>query len=172
MNIIKKAIGLKGLCSSLRGFTLLIAPAGSNFAAAKLFNRVDFEPFFGYYPRVRSLIGQILGGTAGIAIAAHIIKGVQYDGQFSTLLLVGSILGILNCLIKPLLELITFPLRLLTLNLFSIVIMMALVWITDIVVARPQFEITGADGIFWTALIVWLMSIIFEAGLSKTNFIK
>jgi putative membrane protein len=120
---------------------------------------------------VKSLIGQILGGIAGIAIAAHFIKEVQYD-QFSTLLLVGSVLGILNYLIKPLLELITFPLRLLTLNLFSIVIMMALVWIADIIVARPQFEITGVGGIFWTAMIVWLMSILFEAGLSKTNFIK
>jgi putative membrane protein len=134
--------------------------------------RVDFEPFFGYYSGVRSLIGQILGGVAGIAIAAHFIKEVQYDNQFSTLLLVGSVLGVLNYLIKPLLELITFPLRLLTLNLFSIVIMMALVWIADIIVARPQFEISGVGGIFWTAMIVWLMSILFEAGLSKTNFIK
>jgi len=116
---------------------------------------------------VRSLIGQTLGGIAGIAIAAHIIKGVQYDGQFSTLLLIGLVLGILNYLIKPLLELITFPLRLLTLNLFSIVIMMTLVWTADIVVARPQFEITGLEGIFWTAMIVWLASLLFEASLSK-----
>jgi len=135
--------------------------------AFKTSNGVDSKPFFGYHSGVRSLIGQTLGGIAGIAIAAHIIKGVQYDGQFSTLLLIGFVLGILNYLIKPLLELITFPLRLLTLNLFSIVIMMTLVWIADIVVARPQFEITGLEGIFWTAMIVWLASLLFEASLSK-----
>lgn len=129
--------------------------------------KIDLGAFFGYHSGVRSLIGQTLGGIAGVAIAAHLIKGVQYDGQFSTLLLIGLVLGILNYLIKPVLELITFPLRLLTLNLFSIVIMMVLVWTADIVVSRPQFEIAGPEGIFWTAIIVWLASSLFEAGISK-----
>jgi putative membrane protein len=121
---------------------------------------------------VKSLLGQIIGGVAGIALASYLVKGVHYDGNFITLLLVGLILGILNFFIKPALEAITFPLRLLTLNLFSIVIMMGLVWLADVVFAPARFEITGIGALFWTALAVWFMSIVFDTSLAGINHSK
>jgi putative membrane protein len=121
---------------------------------------------------VKSFLGQIIGGVAGIALASYLVPGVHYDGNFITLLLIGLILGILNFFIKPVLEVITFPLRLLTLNLFSIVIMMGLVWIADVLFVPPYFEIIGISALFWTALIVWFMSIIFETSLANINTSK
>jgi len=121
---------------------------------------------------VKSFFGQIIGGVAGIALASYLVKGVHYDGNLITLLLIGLILGILNFFIKPVLEVITFPLRLLTLNLFSLVIMMGLVWITDVIFIPPYFEITGIGALFWTALIVWIMSIVFDTTLANLNTSK
>ncbi len=121
---------------------------------------------------MKSFFGQIIGGVAGIALASYLVKGVHYDGNLITLLLIGLILGILNFFIKPVLEVITFPLRLLTLNLFSLVIMMGLVWITDVIFIPPYFEITGIGALFWTALIVWIMSIVFDTTLANINTSK
>lgn len=110
----------------------------------------------------------MLGGIAGIAVARQFVSGVYYN-DLTTLLLVGLILGILNFFIKPVLEVITFPIRLLTLNLFSIVIMMGLVKIADVILPSNQFQITGLISLFWTALIVWIMSILFDTSLSGNN---
>lgn len=121
---------------------------------------------------MKSLLGQIIGGVAGIALASYLVKGVYYDGNFITLLLVGLILGILNFFIKPALEVITFPIRLLTLNLFSLAIMMGLVWTADIIFSPLYFEITGIAALFWTSLIVWFMSVIFDTAFANINTSK
>jgi putative membrane protein len=121
---------------------------------------------------VKSLLGQIIGGIAGIALASYLVQGVYYDGNFITLCLVGLILGILNFFIKPALEIITFPLRLLTLNLFSLVIMMGLVWVADIIFAPSYFEITGISALFWTSLTVWFLGVVFDTALTSVNTSK
>ena len=110
---------------------------------------------------------QIVAGIAGLFLADKFVNGADFLGKlfilprseaeihafFDTLVFVGAFLGILNAIVKPILNKIAFPLRIITLNLFSLVIAMAMVWITKIIF--PALEINGIIPLFWTTIIVW-----------------
>ncbi|HEY4474136.1 MAG TPA: phage holin family protein [Candidatus Paceibacterota bacterium] len=68
---------------------------------------------------------RFLGATLAVLLAAYLIPGFVVSG-FYTALIVALVLGVLNITIKPILVLLTLPLNLLTLGLFSFVINAAL----------------------------------------------
>lgn len=87
--------------------------------------------------------------TIAILIAAYIVPGV-------TVTLMGAIiaavvLGALNLFIRPILVVLTFPITVITLGLFSLVINALLVMLAAVIV--PGFAIIG----FWTALFFALV---------------
>ena len=120
---------------------------------------------------MKRLIAQIAAGIAGLLIATIAVPGVEFNGNIKTLILAGFILGLLNFFIKPILKGITFPIRIITLNLFTIAISMAMVWIIDFVfpeitIAR-EASVKGFLPLFWTTAIVWLLSTIFSSLLNN-----
>ncbi|HKZ55921.1 MAG TPA: phage holin family protein [Anaerolineales bacterium] len=66
-----------------------------------------------------------------VAIGTGLIQGIQAQNtQWWAYLLLGLIFALVNALVRPLLKLLTCPLILLTLGLFSLVINAALFWLT------------------------------------------
>lgn len=57
------------------------------------------------------------------------VPRVNFHGDFLTLLLAGLILGLINTFLKPILKALFFPLILLSLGLFAIVINTGLIWL-------------------------------------------
>ena len=104
---------------------------------------------------MNNLIGKLISGIVGIGISIYVLEGVTYDGSFTTILFVGAVIGLLMFFVRPLLNLITLPLRIITLNLFSIVVMMFLVWLVDALFPPDMFEIFGINNLFFTTLIIW-----------------
>ncbi len=104
---------------------------------------------------MNSLIAKLISGIIGIGISAYFLPGVTYDGNFKTIILVGLVIGLLMYFVRPILSLVTLPLRIITLNLFSIIIMMFLVWLVDCLFPADMFEIFGINNIFFTTLIIW-----------------
>ncbi len=102
------------------------------------------------------LFFQIIAGILSIWLAVKFVPGVEFVGEIKYLIIAGAILGLINFFIKPILNLLTMPLRILTLGLFSLIINMALVWVIDIVF--PELIISGLIPLFWTTLIVWGVS--------------
>lgn len=83
--------------------------------------------------------------TITILIAAYLLPGV-------TVTIIGAIvlavvLGVLNLFIKPIITILTLPLTIFTLGLFSLVINALLIMLAARIV--PDFSVDG----FWTALI-------------------
>lgn len=105
-----------------------------------------------------NLFLQIVAGILGIFLAQKYVLGVEFTGDWKTLVLAGAILGLINFFIKPILNTITLPLRILTLGLFSLLINMGMVWLVDIIF--PELIISGIIPLFWTSLIVWGISFI------------
>lgn len=113
------------------------------------------------------LISQIIASALGIFLAVHFVSGVSLEivpGQsemfgipitetWQMFLVVGLILGLLNLFVKPILGLVTLPLKILTLGFFSLIINMAMIWIVDIVFL--ELVINGLTSLFWTTIIVW-----------------
>lgn len=103
-----------------------------------------------------NLIFQVLAGSLSLWLATKFVPGVSFSGDIKYFLLTGVVLGLINLIIKPILNLITLPLRIITLGLFGIVINMAVIWFVDI--AFPELVIKGIIPLFWTTLIVWGVS--------------
>ncbi|MCA1744009.1 MAG: phage holin family protein [Desulfonatronovibrio sp.] len=83
--------------------------------------------------------------TASIFICAYLIDGIHVAGFFSAFV-AAAFLGILNALFRPLLVLLTLPINIMTLGLFTFVINAVLLLMVSGVVSG--LEIRG----FWSAL--------------------
>jgi putative membrane protein len=88
---------------------------------------------------------QWLISTIAILIAVYIVPGTSVTIVGALVLAV--VLGILNLLFKPILFILTLPINILTLGLFSLVINALLVMLAALVV--PGFAVAG----FWSALL-------------------
>lgn len=102
-----------------------------------------------------NLFLEIVAGILSIFLAQRYLSGVEFTGNWQTLVLAGAILGLLNFFLKPILKLITWPLKILTFGFFSLAINILMVWIVDIIF--PELVISGLIPLFWTSLIVWAL---------------
>ncbi len=107
---------------------------------------------------IRNLLVKIVCGILGIWLAVQLVSGVEFEGTYKTLILAGTVLGLINSFIKPVLKLITLPIRILTLGLFGLIINIGMVWFADIFFA--ELEIKGLEPLFWTTLLVWGVGLI------------
>jgi putative membrane protein len=98
---------------------------------------------------------QIIGGVLSLWLAIKIIPEVEFVGEFRYLVMAGTFLGFINFFIKPIIDLITLPLRVLTFGIFGLIINMALIWFVNIIF--PELIIPGLLSLFYTSLIVWLV---------------
>ena len=87
--------------------------------------------------------------TIAIIIAANIVPGVTIT--LAGAIIAAVVLAALNLFIKPIIVVLTLPINIITLGLFSLVINAFLVWLATIVV--PGFAV--AD--FWSALLFALV---------------
>jgi putative membrane protein len=72
---------------------------------------------------------QIITNAVGVWIASEIVPGVVYSGDLLYLLLAGVVIGLINLLVKPIVSFFSFPLILLTLGLFYLLINGFLFWL-------------------------------------------
>ena len=105
----------------------------------------------------------MIAGTLGFWLAVKFIPGVEFLGEMKYLIFAGVFLGLINFFIKPILKIITLPLRVLTLGLFGFVINMLIIWAVDILFT--ELIIQGLIPLFWTTLLIWGISFLF--GLYK-----
>lgn len=77
---------------------------------------------------LRALLQVVLNGVA-VLIAAYLIPGITYTGTLPYLLLVGLVIGLLNLIVKPIVSFFSFPLIVVTLGLFYLVINGLMLWL-------------------------------------------
>lgn len=96
--------------------------------------------------------------------AIAIIPGIAYGGDWIGLALLALIFGFLNALLRPLLKLLTCPLIVVTLGLFTLVINTFMFWLTSEIGQSVGLYLSISDPVFWNAflgaLIVSVVSII------------
>jgi uncharacterized membrane protein YvlD (DUF360 family) len=119
-----------------------------------------------------NIIIQILAGVIGLFLAQKYIDGVIFTGKIffipenieqlraftKTLVFAGIILGLLNHFVKPILNAITLPLRIITFNLFSIAVGLFIVWLVDLF--SLELRIDGLKPLFLTTIFVWIINFI------------
>ncbi len=95
--------------------------------------------------------------TVSILIAAYVIPGVWVSGFFSALW-VALFLAFVNVIIRPILIVITLPINIVTLGLFTFVINAILILLASSVI--KGFQVRG----FWVAML-------FSIVLSIVNYL-
>jgi len=110
-----------------------------------------------------NLVLRIAGSSLGLWLANKFVAGTTVNGNWKTYFLIGGALGVINFFIKPILNTLTLPLKVLTLGLFSLIINMVLVWLIDI--AFVELVINGLAPLFWTTALVWLANFILQKWL-------
>jgi putative membrane protein len=100
------------------------------------------------------------GVTLNVLPGKSVYFGIKFTQDWQILILIGIVLGLINFFIKPILNLITLPLRILTLGLFSLVINMAIIFFLDIIFI--ELDISGISSLFFTTLIVGILNLLLK----------
>ena len=104
--------------------------------------------------------------TVAIVATAYLLDGIQVSGFFSAVF-AAAVLGLLNAVLRPIALLLTFPIIILSLGLFTFIINALMLKMASGII--PGFNVYG----FWTAIfgsllisfISWLLnSFISEQG--------
>jgi len=89
--------------------------------------------------------------AVALYVAVLIVPGIDFHGQWTGVLWLAHIIGLLNALVRPLLKFLTCPLIILTLGLFSIVINTVILLLTNSI--GQAFDLGLTVGGFWPALL-------------------
>lgn len=97
--------------------------------------------------------------TAAIIAASYLIDGIRISGFFSAFF-AAAVLGILNALFRPILFILTLPINIMTLGLFTFIINALLLKMASGVI--PGFDVHGFWSAVFAALIIsgvnWILS--------------
>jgi putative membrane protein len=111
---------------------------------------------------MRSLVLHWLLNAAALWVAAWLLPGLEFNGTIVQLLLVAAVFGIVNSLVRPILTVLTCPLIVLTLGLFTLVINALMLMLTGALSDQwgLGFTVTGFWAAFFGGLVVGLVSVV------------
>ena len=101
------------------------------------------------------IVRLIINMVAVLIISYLFPKMIRVDG-FLAALVAAFLLGIVNAIIKPILVFLTFPITILTLGLFLLVINGLMLWLVSVLV--KGFYVNGFWGAVFGSILISLVS--------------
>lgn len=100
--------------------------------------------------------------TLALFVAVWLVPGIRLESDWLSLVWLGLIFGLVNAIVRPVLKLLTCPLILLTLGLFTLVINALMLWLTAAVgnLFGIELVIEGFWAAFLGALVISLVSVL------------
>ena len=108
---------------------------------------------------MRLLLHWILSAIA-LIVVSHFVPGFVVTG-FIPALIAALVIGLLNATVGLFLKIITFPLSILTLGLFLLVINGVMILVASAFV--PGFQVVGLLPAFWGAVVLALLGMLIRA---------
>ena len=105
-----------------------------------------------------SIIIHWLIATLAIIVSSYILPGVHVN-TFLAALTTALVLGLLNLILKPLLVLLTLPINILTLGLFTLVINAAIIMLATVIV--PGFVVDNWGWAILFGIVLALVNMLF-----------
>jgi putative membrane protein len=105
---------------------------------------------------------RLLVNAAALWVATRLVPGVSYDGGALPLLGVALVFGLVNAVLRPVAKILTFPLIIVTLGIFALVINGLMLWLTSSLSSALGlgFHVSGFWAAFWGAIVVSVTSLI------------
>ena len=107
-------------------------------------------------------LARLLVNAVALWVATVVVPGVTYDGGVLPFLGVALVFGVINAFLRPVLKILTFPIIILTLGIFALVVNGLMLWLTSSLSAALGlgFHVSGFWAAFWGALVVSFVSTI------------
>jgi len=99
-----------------------------------------------------------------LVVVARLVPGFTIDSFYSALI-AAVILGLVNAIVRPLIVLLTLPVNILTLGLFTFVINALMLLLVSSIV--KGFTVDGFGPAFLAAITLWLISLLTNLFLHK-----
>ncbi|WP_328748695.1 phage holin family protein [Streptomyces sp. NBC_00285] len=105
---------------------------------------------------MKNFVVKTIANAGALAVAVWLLDKITLTGDNTgkeawTLILVALVFGLVNFLVKPVLKVLTFPLFILTLGLFTLVVNALMLMLTSWLAGKVDlsFHVEG----FWTAVL-------------------
>jgi putative membrane protein len=109
-----------------------------------------------------------------LCVVAHVVHGLSFVGgdtrlqRVGIIFVVAVIFGLVNAFIKPVVQILSIPLYILTLGLFHIVVNALMLWITAWITENTTHWGLAIDHFWWTAIwaaivlsiVGWVLSLV------------
>jgi putative membrane protein len=105
---------------------------------------------------MKKFMVKTLANAVALGVAVWLVNGITLTGSDTrhkvlTLVLVALVFGVVNWLVKPIVKLLSFPLFLLTLGLFTLVVNALMLILTSYLSGKLTLNFHVSS--FWSALI-------------------
>jgi putative membrane protein len=118
--------------------------------------------------RLKDFLKRWAINTVAVLVATHVVKGIHFDqGDWVGLLLATLVLGLLNTFVRPVLLLLSLPLVILSLGLFTIVINAFLLYLVGELF--QTFHVDSFGAALLGALIISIISILLNSLTGSGN---
>ena len=107
-----------------------------------------------------AFIVRLLVNAAALWVATRLVPGVTYAGGPLPMLAVALVFGVINAILRPIAIILTFPILIVTLGLFTLVINGVMLLLTSALseALGLGFRVAGFRAAFWGALVVTIVS--------------
>lgn len=106
------------------------------------------------------IVLRYLGTVAAVLLTVNIVPGISISGGWTTILLVALVWSVIVMVVRPVLSILTLPITIITLGLFSFVLNAFLFYAMTWVV--PGFELTGFIPALLGALVLSILTWLIE----------
>lgn len=102
--------------------------------------------------------------AVALYFAVLLLPGIDLASAPTSILWLALIFGLVNALVRPLISILTCPLIILTLGLFTLVINTFMFWLTSVIGQSFGIALTITDPVWWNAflggLVVSIVSVV------------
>lgn len=103
---------------------------------------------------MKRLITTIIINALAFYLVARYVPGISYQGGLLGLIAITVVFGLINLLVKPIINLLSLPIKVLTLGLFSLVINGGMLYLTSLIIENFYIEGDWFFGIELGPLII------------------
>jgi len=105
---------------------------------------------------------RLLVNAGALWVTTRVVPGVTYDGGPLAMLAVALVFGVVNATLRPIAKILTFPIIIVTLGLFALVVNGLMLWLTSSLSSALglAFHVSGFWAAFWGGLVVSIVSMV------------
>jgi putative membrane protein len=104
----------------------------------------------------RRLVYSWLCNIIALWAAEELISGIDFSGNFGTIVLAALVFAAVNLLLKPMVTLLALPLVVLTLGIALFFVNILMLYITSWIVSG--FKIQDFWAAVWATIVIWLVN--------------